>query len=109
VSHRKKGWSNPCCTKCGALTNWNKGADVAPRAEAKLCPECYSVKVQTETLGPEALIECMTCDEHAVLRVEQPEFDCKPCREKRPPLPVTRGAWNRRGANFDVFDATGRN
>jgi len=105
VEELEMAWnSNPNCSNCGAETTWNRGKTAALRAVERLCPECYRVKTKLEQFGAEALIECMECDQHAVLgmRKNRSEFDCKPCREKkrregRAHLPITRGAIPRRG------------
>jgi hypothetical protein len=79
------------------------------RREAQLCPECFDVKIQMETLGPQALIECMTCDKRAVLRTKnnRPEFDCKVCRRRKIEAgdvpPVTRNCGVRRADAFEDY------
>ena len=102
--------ANPNCENCLAETTWFGGSlETKLRRDARLCPECYNVKLQLDTLGQEALIECMECDERRVLRIARPEFNCKPCRQKQAGIQIrSRGVIARKGDSFENRDPSER-
>lgn len=67
---------NSRCTRCKAEANWRRNE---AQAALKLCAHCFKVE-QARKAGA-TLLECMTCDDRAIL--DEREQHCKPCKVRR--------------------------